>query len=1404
MFHDDHSHPNDMLFQRRHIGPGNNEQQAMLAELQVSSLAELIDQIVPSSIRLVGPLALANGCSEAEALERLATIAARNPLFKSYIGMGYYDTHTPPVILRNLFENPAWYTAYTPYQPEISQGRLEALFNFQTMITDLTGLEIANASMLDEATAAAEAMTFCQRLSASRSPAFFVAHDCHPQTIDVVKTRAEPLGIDVVIGDPHTDLANQEYFGVLLQYPGTYGDLIDYRSVTEAAHAKGALVVVSADLLALTLLMPPGEFGADVAVGTTQRFGVPMGFGGPHAGYFATRDALKRSMPGRLVGMSVDSQGRPALRLAMQTREQHIRREKATSNICTAQALLAIIAAMYACYHGPEGLTAIAHRVHRLTTLLAAGLRRLGYRVSTDVFFDTLSIDFESADHANVLHAQARTRRINLRASTDTRISVSLDETTTSADVMTLLSMFALGKPVPDFAMLDAQTADALPPQLHRTSAFLTHPVFQLYRSETEMLRYLRHLADKDLALDRTMIPLGSCTMKLNATTEMIPVTWPEFGKLHPFAPAEQTTGYRELTRELEAMLCAITGYDAVSLQPNAGSQGEYAGLLAIRAYHASRGESQRDICLIPSSAHGTNPASAQMVNMKVVVVSCDESGNVDVDDLKTKAKRYSDTLAAIMITYPSTHGVFEERVREICDIVHNHGGQVYIDGANMNALVGLAQPGHFGGDVSHLNLHKTFCIPHGGGGPGIGPIGVKSHLAPYLPGHAVGSLDGGGAVSAAPYGSASILPITWTYITLMGADGLKRATEIAILNANYITTKLTPHYPILYTGPNGRVAHECIVDVRELKESSGISVEDIAKRLIDFGFHAPTMSFPVAGTLMIEPTESESKAELDRFIEAMVTIREEIRAVEQGRLDPEDNPLKHAPHTAAMLAGPWPYSYSREQAVFPRGLEHDHNNKYWPPVSRVDNVYGDRNLICSCPPLSSYPQTEDAPVQPLPSREPPNNRHHQGNAMSTQEQFSQPLQIAGFDDALWHAMEAERFRQEDHIELIASENYTSPRVIQAQGSVLTNKYAEGYPGKRYYGGCEYVDVVEQLAITRAKQLFGADYANVQPHSGSQANAAVYMALIQPHDTVLGMSLAHGGHLTHGASVNFSGKIYNAVQYGIDIATGLIDYDEVEKLALEHQPKLIVAGFSAYSRVIDWARFRAIADKVGAYLLVDMAHVAGLVAAGLYPNPVPFADVVTTTTHKTLRGPRGGLILARANPDIEKKLNSIVFPGIQGGPLMHVIAAKAVSFQEALQPSFITYQQQVIANARAMAAVFVERGYDIISGGTDNHLFLLSLVRQGLTGKAADAALGAAHITVNKNAVPNDPQSPFVTSGIRIGTPAATTRGFKEPEVRTIAGWICDILADIDNPIVINRVKHHVAELCAAFPVYGK
>ncbi|MGU7782151.1 aminomethyl-transferring glycine dehydrogenase [Burkholderia sp. PU8-34] len=941
------------LFVRRHIGPDADEQRAMLTELNVGSLDELIAQVVPAAIRSDAPLALPQSCTEAEALDRLAELASRNKVFKSFIGMGYHDTHTPPVIQRNVLENPAWYTAYTPYQPEISQGRLEALLNFQTMIADLSGLEIANASMLDEGTAAAEAMTFCQRLARSESQVFFVARDCHPQTIEIVRTRAEPIGIEVIVGDPRRDLSGIDCFAALLQYPGTYGDIHDYRGVVDALHANGALAVFAADLLALTLLTPPGEFGADVAVGTTQRFGVPLGYGGPHAGYFATRDAFKRSMPGRLVGLSVDAHGRPALRLAMQTREQHIRREKATSNICTAQVLLANIAGFYAAYHGPQGLTTIARRIHRLTATLAAGLRQLGYAVPTEYCFDTITVN--SGSRTAAVHVAACARHVNLRSISDHQVGIALDETTTPEDVGTLWTIFAEGRAVPDFAVVEATTADALPAPLQRHSAFLTHPVFNSHHSETRMLRYLRRLADQDLALDRTMIPLGSCTMKLNATTEMVPITWPAFAKLHPFAPAEQAEGYRALAQELEAMLCAVTGYDAVSLQPNAGSQGEYAGLLAIRAYHASRGEAQRNVCLIPSSAHGTNPASAQMVGMRVVVVNCDDAGNVDIDDLNAKAAQHSRDLAGIMITYPSTHGVFEARVRDACDIVHAHGGQVYIDGANMNALVGLAQPGAFGGDVSHLNLHKTFCIPHGGGGPGVGPIGVKAHLAPFLPGHGAGRVAGIGAVSAAPFGSASILPITWTYITLMGAQGLQRATEAAILNANYVASRLAPYYPILYTGPNGRVAHECIIDLRPLKDSSGISVDDVAKRLIDFGFHAPTMSFPVPGTLMIEPTESESKAELDRFIDAMIAIRAEIAAVEAGTLDANDNPLKHAPHTAAELVDAWRHAYSREQAVYPYGVAKMAAGKYWPPVSRVDNVYGDRNLVCSCPPMEAY-----------------------------------------------------------------------------------------------------------------------------------------------------------------------------------------------------------------------------------------------------------------------------------------------------------------------------------------------------------------------------------------------------------------------------------------------------------------
>lgn len=939
-------------FIARHIGPRADDEKAMLATLGFDSLEALSASVIPESIKGTSVLGLSAGQSEADALADIKAIAGKNQLFKTFIGQGYYNTHTPAPILRNLLENPAWYTAYTPYQPEISQGRLESLLNFQTLISDLTGLPIANASLLDEATAAAEAMTFCKRLSKNKSShKFFASAHCHPQTLDVLRTRAEPLGIDVVVADESQLTDVSEFFGALLQYPASNGDLFDYRELVERFHAANALVAVAADLLALTLLTPPGEFGADVAIGSAQRFGVPLGFGGPHAAYFSTKDAYKRDMPGRLVGVSIDRFGKTALRLAMQTREQHIRREKATSNICTAQVLLANIASMYAVYHGPRGLTRIANRVHHLTAILAKGLDQLGLNVEQAFFFD--SITLKTGAKTAELHANARAQQINLREVDAERLGLSLDETTQQVDVETLWTLFATdGQPVPDFAALAANAEARLPAELKRQSPILSHPVFNRYHSETELMRYLRRLADKDLALDRTMIPLGSCTMKLNAASEMIPVTWAEFGNLHPFAPAEQSAGYQQLTDELEAMLCSATGYDSISLQPNAGSQGEYAGLLAIRAYHQSRGDDRRDICLIPSSAHGTNPATANMAGMRVVVTACDARGNVDIEDLRAKAIEHREHLAALMITYPSTHGVFEEGIREICGIIHDNGGQVYIDGANMNAMVGLCAPGKFGGDVSHLNLHKTFCIPHGGGGPGVGPIGVKSHLTPFLPGH--GKMERKeGAVCAAPFGSASILPITWMYIRMMGGEGLKRASQLAILNANYISRRLEEHYPVLYTGSSGLVAHECILDLRPLKETSGISVDDVAKRLIDFGFHAPTMSFPVAGTLMIEPTESESKEELDRFCDAMIKIREEIRAVESGALHKDDNPLKNAPHTAAELVGEWSHPYSREQAVYPVASLIE--GKYWPPVGRVDNVFGDRNLVCACPSIESY-----------------------------------------------------------------------------------------------------------------------------------------------------------------------------------------------------------------------------------------------------------------------------------------------------------------------------------------------------------------------------------------------------------------------------------------------------------------
>jgi glycine dehydrogenase len=936
---------NHTEFLARHIGPSEDEIAQMLAVVGQPSLEALVDAIVPGSIKLSAPLALPGAMTEEAALARLKGIAAKNQVFRSYIGQGYYGTHTPKVILRNILENPAWYTAYTPYQAEISQGRMEALINFQTMITDLTAMQISNASLLDEATAAAEAMTLAKRSCKSKSDLFFVSEDCHPQTIEVVRTRAEPLGLRVEVGSDAQMLA-ADAFGVLIQYPASTGAVRDPSAIVAAVHARGGLVAVAADLLALTLLKAPGEWGADMVIGSSQRFGVPFGFGGPHAAFLACKDGFKRSMPGRLVGVSVDSQGKPAYRLTLQTREQHIRREKATSNICTAQVLLAVMASMYAVYHGPEGLKRIALRTHRLATLFAAGLRAAGVKVS-DGFFDTVTVS--GIDAARV-HAAARAQRINLRALGRDAVALSFDETSTRADLQALWSLFGVQA---DVAALDAATPDALPAALARTSSYLTHPVFNSYHSEHEMLRYLRSLADKDLALDRTMIPLGSCTMKLNATSEMIPVTWPEFCNIHPLAPAEQTEGFRELIDTLERMLVECTGYDAVSLQPNSGAQGEYAGLLAIRAYHRARGQAQRDICLIPESAHGTNPASAQMCGMDVVVVKCDANGNVDVADLRARAEQYSDRLAALMVTYPSTHGVFEEAIVEICDIIHQHGGQVYTDGANLNALVGLAKPGKYGSDVSHLNLHKTFCIPHGGGGPGVGPVAVRSHLAPYLPGR-LGGDNAVGMVSAASFGSAGILPISWMYITMMGGEGLRRATQVALLNANYVARRLEGHFPTLFNGRNGLVAHECILDVRPIKDACGISAEDVAKRLMDYGFHAPTLSFPVAGTLMVEPTESESKGELDRFIDAMIAICDEIRAVADGRVDKDDNPLKNAPHTAAMvIAENWAHDYPREQAAFP--VPSLKRQKYWPLVGRVDNVYGDRNIMCACVPMEAY-----------------------------------------------------------------------------------------------------------------------------------------------------------------------------------------------------------------------------------------------------------------------------------------------------------------------------------------------------------------------------------------------------------------------------------------------------------------
>ncbi len=941
-------------FVRRHIGPSPRDVGAMLETVGAKSLGALMAETLPSLIRQNAPLDLGAALSETEALAHMRELAAQNQVFTSLIGQGYSGTILPAVIQRNILENPAWYTAYTPYQPEISQGRLEALFNFQTMICDLTGLDVANASLLDEATAAAEAMALAERAAQAKSKSFFVDSEVHPQTLAVLRTRAEPLGWNLVVGDPAVDLDKAEVFGALLQYPASSGAVRDLRPAIAAIRAKGALAVVAADLLALTLLASPGELGADIAIGSAQRFGVPMGYGGPHAAYMAVRDALKRSLPGRIVGLSIDSRGQPAYRLALQTREQHIRREKATSNICTAQVLLAVIASMYAVYHGPEGLTHIARTLHRRTAVLAAGLRQLGFAPQSATFFDTVTVD--AGVKQSEIVARALAEQINFRIGKGT-LGIALDETTTAKEVEAVWRAFG-GKLA--YAEVAAGVREALPPELRRTTAFLAHPVFNTHRSETELLRYMRKLSDRDLALDRAMIPLGSCTMKLNATSEMIPLTWPEFGALHPFAPAEQAKGYHALFQRLEKWLCDITGYDAISLQPNSGAQGEYAGLLAIRGYHAARGEQHRKVCLIPSSAHGTNPASAHMVGMEVVVVACDARGDVDVSDLRAKAEKHSKNLAAIMITYPSTHGVFEEHIREICEIVHGHGGQVYLDGANLNAQVGLSRPGDYGADVSHLNLHKTFCIPHGGGGPGMGPIGVKAHLEPFLPGHpSTGGRAPVGPVSAAAYGSASILTISYIYILMMGGEGLTRATEIAILNANYIATRLDPHFPVLYRNAKGRVAHECIVDPRPLKASSGVTVDDIAKRLIDYGFHAPTMSFPVPGTLMIEPTESESKAEIDRFCDAMIAIRQEIAEIESGRWKVEASPLRHAPHTVHDIADDdWQRAYSRAEGCFPNGTSR--TDKYWSPVGRVDNVYGDRHLVCSCPPVADYAEAAE------------------------------------------------------------------------------------------------------------------------------------------------------------------------------------------------------------------------------------------------------------------------------------------------------------------------------------------------------------------------------------------------------------------------------------------------------------
>ncbi|MFC7928124.1 aminomethyl-transferring glycine dehydrogenase [Streptomyces cinereoruber] len=945
-------------FEQRHIGPDAEARAKMLAQVGYGSLDELTAAAVPDVIKNAEALGLPAARTEAEVLAELRALADRNQVLAPMIGLGYYGTFTPPVILRNVMENPAWYTAYTPYQPEISQGRLEALLNFQTMVADLTGLPTSGASLLDEGTAAAEAMALSRRVGKVKKGVFLIDADALPQTIAVIETRAEPTGVEVVVADLSegipAEVAERGVFGVLIQYPGASGAVRDIKPLIDAAHELGAIVTVAADLLALTLLTSPGELGADIAVGTTQRFGVPMGFGGPHAGYMAVQDKHARSLPGRLVGVSVDADGNRAYRLALQTREQHIRREKATSNICTAQVLLAVMAGMYAVYHGPDGLKGIALRTHRYAAILAAGLRAGGVELTGDVFFDTLTARVPGK--ADEVVAAAREAGVNLYRVDADRVSVSCDETTTREQLAAVWGAFGV---TADVEALDAATEDALPAGLLRSDAYLTHPVFHAHRSETSMLRYLRRLADRDYALDRGMIPLGSCTMKLNATTEMEPVTWPEFGQIHPFAPVEQAQGYVTLITELEERLAEVTGYDKVSIQPNAGSQGELAGLLAVRAYHRANGDEQRTVCLIPSSAHGTNAASAVMAGMKVVVVKTADDGEVDVEDLRAKIAQYRDELSVLMITYPSTHGVFEEHVADICAEVHEAGGQVYVDGANLNALVGLAKPGHFGGDVSHLNLHKTFCIPHGGGGPGVGPVGVRAHLAPYLPNHPLqptaGPETGVGPISAAPWGSAGILPISWSYVRLMGGEGLKRATQVAVLAANYIAKRLEPHFPVLYTGPAGLVAHECIVDLRPLSKATGVTVDDIAKRLIDYGFHAPTMSFPVAGTLMIEPTESEDLTELDRFCDTMIAIRAEIEKVAAGEWPADDNPLHNAPHTAAALGGEWNHPYTRDEAVFPAGVSAA--DKYWPPVRRIDGAFGDRNLVCSCPPLDEYDQ---------------------------------------------------------------------------------------------------------------------------------------------------------------------------------------------------------------------------------------------------------------------------------------------------------------------------------------------------------------------------------------------------------------------------------------------------------------